>query len=94
MQHRLERLHRRIVAAAKRRSDETMTQIGTARGSLFPLGSRQERALNLLPFLARHGRVITDRMLEGARDHARDLVGVRTAESATAGPSAAALGRG
>jgi len=94
MQHRLGRLHRRIVAAAKRRSDETMTQIRTARGSLFPLGSRQERALNLLPFLARHGRVITDRMLEGARDHARDLVGVRTAESATASSSAAALGRG
>ena len=70
-----------------------MMQIGTARGSLFPLGSRQERALNLLPFLARHGRVINDRMLEGARDHARSVVGVTAAEPVTA-PSSAALGSG
>ena len=72
--HRLERLERRIVAAAKRRETETMTQIATARGALFPLGSRQERALNMLPFLARHGSVITDRMIAGARMHARSLL--------------------
>jgi len=73
--HRLERLERRIVAAAKRRETETMTQIATARGALFPLGTRQERALNMLPFMARHGSVITDRMISGARAHARSLVG-------------------
>jgi len=73
--HRLERLERRIVAAAKRRETETMTQIATARGALFPLGIRQERALNMLPFMARHGSVITDRMITGARAHARSLVG-------------------
>lgn len=75
MQHRLARLRRRIVAAAKRRADDTMTQLATARGSLFPLGKRQERALNLIPFIARHGWGITSRMVEGARAHARALVG-------------------
>ena len=64
-----------MVAAAKRRDEETMTQIGTARGSLYPLGMRQERALNLLPLISRHGAIIVDRMLEGARSHARGIVG-------------------
>jgi len=75
IRHRLERLERRIVAAAKRREADTMSQIATARGSLFPLGARQERALNMLPFLARHGAVITDRMVNAARAHARGLLG-------------------
>jgi hypothetical protein len=81
MQHRLERLERRITAATKRREHDTMMQIGTARGALFPLGTRQERALNIIPFLARHGRVVTDRMIAAARVHARALVGTeRTTE--------------
>jgi uncharacterized protein YllA (UPF0747 family) len=75
MEHRLARLERRIVAAAKHRADDTMTQVATARGALYPLGTRQERALNLLPIVARHGSVVTDRMLESARVHARSLVG-------------------
>ena len=75
IEHRLDRLERRIVAAAKRQETEAMTQIATARGALFPLGTRQERALNILPFMARHGSVITDRMIAGAREHARGLVG-------------------
>src|SRR5581483_5593051 len=40
--HRLERLERRVVAAAKRRETDLLRQIGTARGSLYPHGSRQE----------------------------------------------------
>jgi bacillithiol biosynthesis cysteine-adding enzyme BshC len=79
IQHRLERLERRIVAAAKRRETDTMTQIGTARGSLFPLGTRQERALNIIPFMARHGVMIVDRMIAAARIHARGLVSERVA---------------
>lgn len=75
IQHRLDRLERRIVAAAKHREQETMTQIGTARGALYPLGTRQERALNIVPLLARHGTVIIDRMRDAARAHARALVG-------------------
>jgi bacillithiol biosynthesis cysteine-adding enzyme BshC len=75
MQHRLDRLERRIVAAAKRREVETMTQVSTARAALYPLGIRQERALNIIPLLARHGGVVVERMREGARAHARALVG-------------------
>jgi bacillithiol biosynthesis cysteine-adding enzyme BshC len=75
MDHRLDRLERRVVAAAKRREQDTMTQIATARGALFPLGKRQERALNIIPFLARHGSVVSDRMIDAAREHARRLVG-------------------
>jgi uncharacterized protein YllA (UPF0747 family) len=75
IQHRLERLERRIIAATKRSHAETMTQIATARGALFPLGKRQERALNIIPFLARHGSIVIDRMAAGARAHARLLVG-------------------
>ena len=74
IQHRVDRLERRIVAAAKRREAETMTQIGTARGALYPLGIRQERALNIIPILARHGRVVVDSMRDAARVHARSLV--------------------
>jgi bacillithiol synthase len=81
IQHRLARLERRIVAASKRRETETMTQIGTARGALFPLGTRQERALNMLPFMARHGAVIVDRMVAAARIHARSLVSERPASA-------------
>jgi len=81
IQHRLARLERRIVAAAKRRETDTMTQIGTARGALFPLGTRQERALNILPFMARHGSMIVDRMIAAARTHARGLVSDRASAS-------------
>jgi bacillithiol biosynthesis cysteine-adding enzyme BshC len=85
MRYRLERLERRIVASVKRRDEETMTQIGTARGALFPLGTRQERALNIIPFIARHGPVVTERMLAAARDHARELVGTGRTTEAVAG---------
>ena len=75
MSHRLERLERRVVAAVKRREHETMLKIATARGALYPLGTRQERALNLLPILARHGAVVLARMRTGAGTHARALIG-------------------
>ena len=53
--HRIERLERRVVAAAKRRESATMRDIEIARTSLFPLGKSQERVLNFIPMLARHG---------------------------------------
>jgi hypothetical protein len=82
MQHRIDRLERRVVAAAKRREHDTMVQIATARGALYPLGTRQERALNLIPILARHGGVVVERMLDGARAHARLLVGAPATQRA------------
>jgi uncharacterized protein YllA (UPF0747 family) len=72
--HRMDRLERRLQAAAKRREAATMRDIGTARGALHPLGTRQERALNALPILARHGPALWAAMLEQARRHAESLV--------------------
>ncbi|MDF2773748.1 MAG: hypothetical protein K0S86_3245 [Geminicoccaceae bacterium] len=75
MQHRIDRLERRILAAVKRRELETMRHVSTARGALYPLGVRQERALNAVPFLARHGSAFVDGMVSAARGHARALSG-------------------
>ena len=74
LQHRLDRLERRIVAAQKRRSESALVDIATARGALFPNGKRQERALNAIPMLTRHGSLVLDGILEAARVHARATV--------------------
>jgi uncharacterized protein YllA (UPF0747 family) len=72
--HRLDRLERRVVAAVKRREHEAMTRVATVRGALHPFGTRQERTLNFMPMLARHGRALFDRMLERAAEWASSLV--------------------
>lgn len=72
---RLRRLERRITAAVKGREAAMMRDLRLARGALYPLGLRQERALNLVPLLARHGTGLLERMGEGAGAHARALVG-------------------
>ena len=72
---RLDRFERRLIAAAKRQHTEIMREIGTARGSLYPLGKPQERILNFVPLLARYGTVLQDEMLAEARHHAMHLVG-------------------
>ena len=84
IQHRIDRLERRIVAAVKRREADTMRRIGTARGALYPLGIRQERALNAIPLLARHGSALVDRMVALAADHARAYVGGEAGTESTA----------
>jgi uncharacterized protein YllA (UPF0747 family) len=73
--HRLDRLERRIVAASKRKHRSLVRDVETARASLFPLGRPQERVLNLMPMLARHGGPLLEAMLERAREHAASLVG-------------------
>jgi bacillithiol biosynthesis cysteine-adding enzyme BshC len=75
LRHRVDRLERRYLAAVKRRESDLMQAVGTARGALFPLGVRQERALNVLPMLARHGPALWRAMLERAREHAALLLG-------------------
>ena len=72
--HRLDRLERRVVAASKRRHDQLVRDVETARASLFPLGRPQERMLTLMPMLARHGEALLEAMLERAREHAASLV--------------------
>jgi bacillithiol biosynthesis cysteine-adding enzyme BshC len=73
--YRLDRLERRVIAAEKRRQEMLVRDIDTAAASLFPLGTPQERLLNLIPLLARHGTTLLHEMLDRARDHAASLVG-------------------
>lgn len=70
-----DRLERRILAAVKRREAEGMAMLGTIRGSLWPLGKRQERALNFIPLLARYGPGLVERMREASGEWARGIVG-------------------
>ncbi|MGZ8490795.1 MAG: bacillithiol biosynthesis protein BshC [Gemmatirosa sp.] len=72
--HRLGRLERRYVAALKRRDDDATRALAVARAALHPDGSRQERALNAVPLLARHGTALLDDMLAAARVHADRLI--------------------
>ena len=75
MRHRIERLERRFAAAVKHRESRTRRDLSAARGALWPNGSRQERALNFLPLLARQGPDLLWRMREAAAEHARALIG-------------------
>jgi len=72
----VDRLERRYLAAVKRREEQLMQDLGTARASLFPDGVRQERALNLLPYLARYGDALLERMRTLAAEHARQVAGL------------------
>ena len=71
---RLTRLERRINASVKRRETTLLRDLATVRASLYPGGVRQERALNLVPMLARHGLGLLDEMRTSAAVHARSLV--------------------
>ncbi|HET9425011.1 MAG TPA: bacillithiol biosynthesis BshC [Gemmatimonadaceae bacterium] len=85
---RLDRGERRIVAALKRNETELRRDLGTARASLYPEGVRQERALSFVPFVARYGDPLIERMLVEAGVHADRLVG-----SAVSAPLASAGAR-
>jgi bacillithiol biosynthesis cysteine-adding enzyme BshC len=78
LEWRLSRLERRISAAVKSRETALMRDLATVRGSLFPAGIRQERALNLIPLLARHGVGLLDDMRVSALAHARALLSAAT----------------
>lgn len=71
--HRVDRFERRVLAGIKRRELELIRTVAAARGALFPFGSRQERKLAFVPFLARYGPALVDRMLDAARVHAGAL---------------------
>lgn len=72
--HKLDRLERRVVAAAKRRETERMRDVGTVLGALRPGGGRQERVLSWAPLLARHGPALLDAVRSAAERHAAALV--------------------
>ncbi len=78
---RLDRFERRLLAAAKRQHADTMEEIATARGSLYPFGSAQERVLNFVPFLARYGPELEREMLAEARRYAAEITGEPSARA-------------
>jgi len=71
--HRIDRLERRYVAAVKRNGNEALREIASARGSLFPEGAPQERALNFIPFLARYGDEMVSAVLTEIDQHTASL---------------------
>lgn len=79
MAWRVSRLERRITASVKRRDEAWLRDVRMARGALYPEGVRQERALNLLPLMARHGPTLVESMRAAATTHARSLVGAAEA---------------
>jgi uncharacterized protein YllA (UPF0747 family) len=74
LQHRVDRLERRVLARIARREEDVMRDLGTVRGALHPFGVRQERALNLLPTLSRHGLALFDELRDAAGGHAAAIV--------------------
>jgi bacillithiol biosynthesis cysteine-adding enzyme BshC len=74
LMHRVNRIERRILAAAKRRESELTAQIEAAHVALYPLGQPQERVLNLIPILAREGPGLLTAMRRAAGDHAASLL--------------------
>ncbi len=75
MRHRIERLERRLRAAATRAEVTAMRDLQAVRATLVPEGVRQERRLNFVPLMARHGDVLTAQLQAGAAIHARTLLG-------------------
>ncbi|MFN2635822.1 MAG: bacillithiol biosynthesis cysteine-adding enzyme BshC [Gemmatimonadaceae bacterium] len=75
LMRRLDRFERRLIAAAKKEHADLMREIAIARGSLYPLGKPQERALNFISLLARYGPGLRDDMLAEAQLHAKKVIG-------------------
>ncbi|HUF66425.1 MAG TPA: bacillithiol biosynthesis cysteine-adding enzyme BshC [Gemmatimonadaceae bacterium] len=73
LEHKLDRLDRRLVAAVKRRGSVRLQLLATARGALFPGEQPQERALNLIPLLARYGDDPLDSVLAAARSYVKGV---------------------
>ena len=74
LMHRLDRLERRVLAAAKRREAELVERVDAVHAALHPLSRPQERVLNLIPILAREGPPLLEAMRKAAATHAASLV--------------------
>jgi bacillithiol synthase len=75
LRHRVERLERRVRAAATRGEKAAMHDLASIRAAIMPQGVRQERRLNLVPLLARHGDALIEQLTAGAAQHAGALIG-------------------
>ena len=74
LQLRVDRLERRVLAAAKHTDRERQRRLTAAAASLYPMNKRQERAANVIPFLARYGTPLFDAMRREAAGHAQLLL--------------------
>jgi uncharacterized protein YllA (UPF0747 family) len=75
MLHRVDRLERRLRAASRARAGEAVLDLASVRAALMPEGQKQERRLNPVPMLARHGDLLVAQLKAGAAMHAGSLVG-------------------
>ena len=75
--HRMDRLERRLRSAATKRETEALRDLAAIRASLQPEGERQERRLNYVPLFARYGEPLLARLADGAAQHAGNLIGTR-----------------
>lgn len=75
MLHRVDRLERRLRAAARARHVDAVQDLAAVRAAVMPEGKRQERRLNPVPMLARHGDLLFAQLKAGAAMHAGTLVG-------------------
>lgn len=75
MLHRVDRLERRLRAAARARHVDAVQDLAAVRAAVMPDGHRQERRLNPVPMLARHGDLLLAQIKAGAAMHAGTLVG-------------------
>ena len=75
--HRVDRLERRLRAAATAAERDAVRDLAAIRASILPHGERQERRLNYLPFFARYGDPFISRLRDGAALHAGTLIGSR-----------------
>ncbi len=66
----IDRLERRYAAAVKRRGNADLTDVASARAALFPLDAVQERSLNIVPLLARHGEALIHEVMREIEPHA------------------------
>ena len=73
--HQLARFERRAAAAVKRREAALMRDVAFTSGFFFPGGKRQERALSIVPTLARYGPGALEAMRREAERHAAGLLG-------------------
>jgi uncharacterized protein YllA (UPF0747 family) len=72
---RIDRLERRYRTSALKAQTAAMRDLRSARAALMPEGQRQERVLNPLPLVARHGETLMDQLRAGAATHAAQLLG-------------------
>lgn len=75
LKFRIDRLERRYRTAALKAETAALRDLHGVRAALVPDGQRQERVLNPLPLVARHGEGLMDVLRAGAAAHAAQLIG-------------------